>query len=221
MSNVTFEQKWSCGISSTKPECAILMNNFSKEPMTEYRCRRCNENHTFIDEWSEQQNKTPGIAEVSENVPRSNPYTESSSQSQTTGISTKIFYLYSELRNINKHIPTNRWGGNWQNIQITDIAIGDDIERIQLTRNELQHSRTFVLDDTCFNELLNIIVGIVNRFDQHNKPAKLYKFHLNEILAKTVSSEEVKVLQQLIKNEIELGMAVEFEIEHRLNILPH
>ncbi|CAG2228691.1 unnamed protein product [Mytilus edulis] len=124
-----------------------------------------------------------------------------------------ITYLYSEHRNLNKHIPSNSWGGQWQRIQTTDIAIGDDIERIRLTRNELQHSRTFHLDDKRFNELCHILSDLLKRFDQHNTPTKLYTDHLNEILAKTISAEEVKS----IKNEI-LGMAIEVEIEHQINV---
>ncbi|VDI31384.1 Hypothetical predicted protein, partial [Mytilus galloprovincialis] len=107
----------------------------------------------------------------------------------------------------------NSWGGQWQRIQTTDIAIGDDIERIRLTRNELQHSRTFHLDDKRFNELRHILSDLLKRFDQHNTPTKLYTDHLNEILAKTISAEEVKS----IKNEI-LGMAIEVEIEHQINV---
>ncbi|XP_063408102.1 uncharacterized protein LOC134691488 [Mytilus trossulus] len=124
-----------------------------------------------------------------------------------------ITYLYSEHRNLNKHIPSNSWGGQWQRIQTTDIAIGDDIERIRLTRNELQHSRIFHLDDKRFNELRNILSDLLKRFDQHIKPIMLYTDHLNEILAKTISAEEVKS----IKNQI-LGMAIEVEIEHQINV---
>ncbi|XP_063419052.1 uncharacterized protein LOC134701867 [Mytilus trossulus] len=124
-----------------------------------------------------------------------------------------ITLLYSEHRKLNKHIPSNSWGGTWQTFQNTDLAIGDDIERIRLTRNELQHSRIFHLDDTRFNELCNILSDLLKRFDQHNKPARLYTDQLNEILAKSVSAEEVK----LIENEI-LGMAIEVEIEHQVNV---
>ncbi|CAC5387572.1 unnamed protein product [Mytilus coruscus] len=116
-----------------------------------------------------------------------------------------ITYLYNELRNLNKHIPSNYWGGTWQIIQVTDIAIGDDIERIRLTRNEIQHSRTFTLDDKRFNDLHHMIVDLVKRFDQHNKPARLYTDHLNDIFAKGVSEEEVKVLKHQIINEIKSG----------------
>ncbi|CAC5396082.1 unnamed protein product [Mytilus coruscus] len=124
-----------------------------------------------------------------------------------------ITYLYSEHRHLNKHIPSNSWGGQWQRIQNTDIAIGDDIERIRLTRNELQHSRIFQLDDKRFIELCNILSDLLKRFDQHNKPTRLYTDHLNDILAKTISTEEVKSIENKI-----LGMAFEVEIEHQINV---
>ncbi|CAG2253294.1 unnamed protein product [Mytilus edulis] len=101
-----------------------------------------------------------------------------------------ITHLYREHRNLNKHIPSYGWGCPWHIIQNTDIAIGDDIERIRLTRNELQHSRIFQLDDKRFNELCNILSDLLKRFDQHNKPTKLYTDQLNDILAKTVSAED-------------------------------
>ncbi|CAG2244045.1 unnamed protein product [Mytilus edulis] len=115
-----------------------------------------------------------------------------------------ITYLYSEHRKLNKHVPSNSnhrqyphgpWGGCWQDFKNTDIAIGDDIERIRLTRNELQHSQIFKLDEIRFNELCNIVSGLLNRFDQHNKPARMYADALNEILAKTVSAEEAKSIE--------------------------
>ncbi|XP_063417182.1 uncharacterized protein LOC134699513 [Mytilus trossulus] len=129
-----------------------------------------------------------------------------------------ITYLYSEHRKLNKHVPSNSnhprchpgpWGGCWQDFKNTDIAIGDDIERIRLTRNELQHSQLFKLDDMRFNELSNISSDLLKRFDRHNTPTKLYTDRLKEILAKSISKEEVKS----IENEIS-GMTIEVEIEH-------
>ncbi|CAG2242501.1 unnamed protein product [Mytilus edulis] len=116
-----------------------------------------------------------------------------------------ITYLYKELRRLNKNIPSNQWGGTWQTILVTDIAIGDDIERIRLTRNDLQHSRQFTLDDTRFNDLYVIIVDLVKRFDLHNKPARLYTDQLKEIIAKTVSEEEAKCIKHQLINELKLG----------------
>ncbi|XP_076113978.1 uncharacterized protein LOC143082263 isoform X2 [Mytilus galloprovincialis] len=134
-----------------------------------------------------------------------------------------ITFLYSEHRKLNKRIPSNSshrrcppgpWGGNWQDIQVTDKAIGDDIERIRLTRNELQHLKTFELDDTRFIELQTIIVGLLDRFDKHIKPANLYTNQLKVVLSKTISEEEVKS----IKNEIRSDLTIAVEIEHQMNV---
>ncbi|CAG2228548.1 unnamed protein product [Mytilus edulis] len=102
-----------------------------------------------------------------------------------------ISMLYNKHRNLNIHRPSNSnnrhyspWGGTWQDIQNTDTAIGDDIERIRLIRNELHHSTTYELDDTRFIELCNIIHEMVRRFDQHNKPKVMYTKRVKEILSK-------------------------------------
>ncbi|CAG2252930.1 unnamed protein product [Mytilus edulis] len=126
-----------------------------------------------------------------------------------------ITYLYNEHRRLNKHIPTNGWGVIRQVDQVTDIAVGDDIERIRLTRNELQHSRAAELGDTRFNELCNILTDLLQRFDQLNKPTRLYTDHLHEILAKTISAEDV----QSIENEI-LGMDITVEIVNPVKVQP-
>ncbi|CAC5401608.1 unnamed protein product [Mytilus coruscus] len=124
-----------------------------------------------------------------------------------------ITYLYKEHRKINKHKPTIGRGGTWQDIQSTNIAVGDDIERIRNTRNELHHCKTFMLDDKRFNDLYNIIVELLKRFDHQNKPTKLYTDQLNEIVAKTISGEEEKA----VENEIS-EMIIEVEIEHQVNV---
>ncbi|CAG2254894.1 unnamed protein product [Mytilus edulis] len=122
-----------------------------------------------------------------------------------------ITYLYSEHRKVNKHIPSSSshkrypWGGEWKDIYVTDIAIGDDIERIRLTRNELQHSKEFKIDDIRFKELCDILIDLLKRFDQHIKPARLYTDRFTEILAKIIAEEEVKRVHQRLENEIKLG----------------
>lgn len=103
--------------------------------------------------------------------------------------------LYIGHRKLNKHIPSNGWGGSWHSIQKTDIAIGDDIERIRLIRNELRHSRTFELDDQRLNELTYITKDLLRRLNYHIKPTRLYMDELNAILAKTVSAEDVRTIE--------------------------
>ncbi|XP_063417941.1 uncharacterized protein LOC134700478 [Mytilus trossulus] len=126
-----------------------------------------------------------------------------------------ITYLYKAHRNLNKNIPSNRWGGTWQNIQVADIAIGDDIERIRLLRNDLQHSKKFTLDDIRFNEFYIIIVDLVGRFDLHNKPTTLYTDQLKEIMDKQVSKEEMKCIKQQFISEFKLEVAIDIEMEQQ------
>ncbi|CAG2237647.1 unnamed protein product [Mytilus edulis] len=130
-----------------------------------------------------------------------------------------ITYLYSEQRRINKHTPSNGWGGLWHSIQSTDISIGDDIERIRLTRNEIFHSETFKIDEKRYTDLCKILDDLLSRFDLQNKPVKLYIYHFNEIVAKTISEEEVKVVHRQIEH-IKSEMAIEVEIEHEVNVAP-
>ncbi|VDI75263.1 Hypothetical predicted protein, partial [Mytilus galloprovincialis] len=106
-----------------------------------------------------------------------------------------------EHRKLNKHVPSNSnhrrcppgpWGG-LARFKNTDIAIGDDIERIRLTRNELQHSKIFKLDEIRFNELSIISSDLLKRFDRLNTPTRLYTDHLKDILSQNYSGEEVKI----------------------------
>ncbi|XP_076088721.1 uncharacterized protein LOC143059113 [Mytilus galloprovincialis] len=131
-----------------------------------------------------------------------------------------ITYLYSEHRRINKHKPSNGWGGTWQTIQSTNIAVGDDIERIRYTRNEIFHSKKFELDKKRYTELCEILADLLTRSDQQNKPARLYTDYFNEIISKAISAEDLKVVYHQIENEIESEMAIEVEIEHQLNVAP-
>lgn len=123
-----------------------------------------------------------------------------------------ITKLYNEHRHLNINRPSNSnnsrrgpWGGTWHNIQNTDTAIGDDIERIRLTRNELQHSATYEITDTRFVELRNIIQDLLERFDQRNKPTVLYSERLEEVLAKSISDEDAKYVRQQLECKINTG----------------
>ncbi|CAC5404256.1 unnamed protein product [Mytilus coruscus] len=98
-----------------------------------------------------------------------------------------ITILYNELKTLNKHIPSNGWGSTWKRIKKSDIAIGDDIERIRLIRNELQHSGRYVINGKRFRVLCLIIGSLLERFDDRIKPRKLYTDQLNFYLAKTCS----------------------------------
>ncbi|CAG2241392.1 unnamed protein product [Mytilus edulis] len=62
-----------------------------------------------------------------------------------------ITKLYNIHRNkLNAFKPTHGWGGDWGNLNANDIEPGDDIERIRLTRNELNHSSKYEMQDKHF-----------------------------------------------------------------------
>lgn len=119
-----------------------------------------------------------------------------------------ITFLYGEHRRMNKHKPSNSskkrfpWGGEWKDIAVTDNALGDDIERIRLTRNELQHMKFFALDNTRYTELCTILQDVLNRFDKHINPSHLYTDRLNEILKNTVEKDDVECFKLEIKSKL-------------------
>ncbi|CAC5420463.1 unnamed protein product [Mytilus coruscus] len=119
-----------------------------------------------------------------------------------------ITFLYGEHRRMNKHIPSNSskrhcpWGGHWPDIAVTDNALGDDIERIRLTRNELQHMKIFPLENTRYTELCTILQDVLNRFDKHINPSHLYTDRLNKILENTVEREDVECFKLEIKSKL-------------------
>ncbi|VDI55551.1 Hypothetical predicted protein [Mytilus galloprovincialis] len=66
-----------------------------------------------------------------------------------------ITYLYGELRRhgLGHHLPARgRWGGdNWP-CELFAVNIGDDIERIRLYRNRLQHTSHFEMSNFEFTD---------------------------------------------------------------------
>ncbi|XP_052058799.1 uncharacterized protein LOC127699103 isoform X1 [Mytilus californianus] len=81
-----------------------------------------------------------------------------------------ISKLYEIHRNkMNVFIPSRgRWGGQWVDLNTNATAPGDDIERIRLTRNELQHSSKFELQDARFFQLCNLHKKVLGRFETKN-----------------------------------------------------
>ncbi|XP_071150603.1 uncharacterized protein [Mytilus edulis] len=205
MTNVEFEKKWECGL--TKPESVIGSNDFSTEEDTEYFCETCITVHELRHEWSDLQSQAlyfnnerinfakMGMIVLNNLTDVLYDLLKQDKPNIRPRKDCDITYLYSEHRKNNKHTPSNGWGGQWQRIKSTDIAVGDDIERIRLTRNELQHSRLPMLDNKRFAELSNIIRELLKRFDIHNIPTRLHTDQLNQILAKTISLEEVKAVE--------------------------
>lgn len=99
-----------------------------------------------------------------------------------------ISKLYDIHRNkMNKLIPSRgKWGGKWVDINPNATAPGDDIERIRLTRNELQHSSKFELPDARFAQLCNLHKKLLGRFENINNVSD-YVQRFENILKKKIA----------------------------------
>lgn len=117
-----------------------------------------------------------------------------------------ISSLYQEHYKLRKHTPSKgRWGGGRiaDDVLPSHTCIGDDIERIRLIRNEVQHSGTFALDDARYHILITIIQDMLNRFDHHNNPAgDSYVNRLKEIRKMELTPKDFEDMKAQIKKGI-------------------
>lgn len=112
-----------------------------------------------------------------------------------------ISYLYAELRHQNRHIPSKKsWGGSLKDINETDNKIGDDIERIRLIRNEIQHQSSFTIDNSRFKDLCRIIRAVAKRMEINNKKSPCYTDEINDALQKDISNKQLENQEKGIKN---------------------
>lgn len=102
--------------------------------------------------------------------------------------------LYDELKTLDIHIPSYGWGSTWKRIKKQHTAIGDDIERIRLIRNELQHSAKYEINGKRYNVLRCMIDSLLERLDNYIKSFKRIKpSQLNSYLEKVKKIERVNV----------------------------
>ncbi|XP_063409611.1 uncharacterized protein LOC134692909 isoform X2 [Mytilus trossulus] len=125
-----------------------------------------------------------------------------------------ITYLYAQLRKQNKHIPSHGWGGRWSDIKNFDILIGDDIERIRLSRNDMAHSKKFSLDDNKYYELCGILERVLHRLETYNGKGKLYTDQMKNVKKKETKLQDWKTYQKKITYEFpRLKMKPSFEVK--------
>ncbi|CAG2226357.1 unnamed protein product [Mytilus edulis] len=118
----------------------------------------------------------------------------------------EIFNFIKEHFKLRKHTPSKgRWGGGRiaDDVLPSHTCIGDDIERIRLIRNEMQHSGTFALDDARYHILITIIQAMLNRFDHHNNPAgDSYVNRLEEIRKMELKPKDFEDMKAQIQKGI-------------------
>ncbi|XP_063408786.1 uncharacterized protein LOC134692265 [Mytilus trossulus] len=92
-----------------------------------------------------------------------------------------ITYLYSKIREQNLRVPSNGWGGQRLPNESIQTNTGDDVERIRLTRNRLQHSSQFQMSDSEYNERIQQLTRLTERFEFLLQPRESYIARLNKI----------------------------------------
>ncbi|XP_052081887.1 uncharacterized protein LOC127719694 isoform X2 [Mytilus californianus] len=114
-----------------------------------------------------------------------------------------ITWLYSQLRNQNQHTPSRGlWGGELKDIQNSAEKIGDDIERVRLTRNGMQHLSSFVLDDKEYFEKLKMIQKVVRRMEKHNKKLTAYTDRVKEVAKRKLNRVDWETYKDSIEIEL-------------------
>ncbi|VDH96846.1 Hypothetical predicted protein [Mytilus galloprovincialis] len=108
--------------------------------------------------------------------------------------------LYSKIRGQNVRVPSNGWGGQRLPNESIQTNTGDDVERIRLTRNRLQHSSQFQMSDSEYNERIQQLTRLTERFEVLLKPRESYITRLNKVrtieLRETNLANGIKVLKK-------------------------
>lgn len=203
MTNIVFEEKWKC--CYTKYDFFGGFQDFGTIRKGEpYYCEEHKTTHEYKNEWF----TTPDLSEFTQqqinfarmcmvvldlltDVLYDRLKLDKLNVPQRDTCDTTL--LYSEHRKLKKHVPTKNWGGQWNDIDPHNTNIGDDIERIRLIRNEMQHAKSFWLEEKRYCELCDIIMELLTRFDHHNTPAgESYVDRFTEIRKSELKAKQIK-----------------------------
>ncbi|CAC5371597.1 unnamed protein product [Mytilus coruscus] len=218
MKTVSFVKKWKCESTSYKFDKDF--NDFdTAQDGEDYICIEHGVVHRYKDHWSGEKFKVPSVlSKEQRNFTRLSMVVldilpgvlydrldldKNAGQLLFPCGQYDITSLYQEHRRLNKHIPNKgSWGGGrtMDDIPLVDTSIGDDIERIRLIRNEMQHSTVFALSDTRYQSLITIIRDMLTRFDQRNNPTgDAYVTRLKKIREMELKTRNIQeIMEQII-----------------------
>ncbi|XP_063436948.1 death-associated protein kinase 1-like [Mytilus trossulus] len=212
LKTVSFEKKWKCETTSFSFDTGFFEFDQVHDGK-KYYCEEHATTHKYKDYWSGEKSKAPGrLSSEEQNYVRMSKivlevlsgvlYDRLFLDTKTGEILdrkkldiTEMCKKYCALK-INFPSKGFRKIEEVDQISTNEDAIGDDIQRIRVIRNEMLHSSVFALDDTRYQTLITIVHDMLTRFDQHNNPAgESYVKRLDEIRKmelETRSFEEIK-----------------------------
>ncbi|VDI17122.1 Hypothetical predicted protein [Mytilus galloprovincialis] len=221
MKTVSFVKKWKCESTSYKFDKDF--NDFdTAQDGEDYMCKEHGVVHRYRDHWSGEKFEVPSVlSKEQRNFIRLSMVVldilpnvlydrldldKNAGQILSPCGQYDITSLYQEHRRLNKHRPSKgRWGGGrtMDDIPLIDTSIGDDIERIRLIRNEMQHSTVFALSDTRYHSLITIIQDMLTRFDQRNNPTgDKYITRLKKITQMELKTRNIQEIMEKIISEL-------------------
>ncbi|CAC5424384.1 unnamed protein product [Mytilus coruscus] len=201
-----YKTKLKCSASTLA--CCVGMEDIDRiEEKTQYFCKMHSEFHCtneISDEWigttirptlTKEQINASRMSIITLTVLTDALYDRLAVDSSPVRSRTEcdISYLYAELRRQNRHMPSKgSWGGTLKDIQETDKKIGDDIERIRLIRNEIQHLSAFAIDNSRFRELCRLVRNVAKRMELNNNKSTDYTNGVKDILQQEISHKQLE-----------------------------
>ncbi|XP_063438287.1 uncharacterized protein LOC134719214 [Mytilus trossulus] len=212
LKTVSFEKKWKCETTSFSFDTGFL--EFDQVHDGEnYYCEEHATTHKYKDYWSGEKPKASRrissdqqnyvrmsmiVLEVLSGVLYDRLYIDTKTGEILDRDKLDITEMCKKYCALKINFPSKGFRKIEKVDEISTIedTIGDDIQRIRVIRNEMQHSSVFALDDTRYQTLITIVHDMLTRFDQRNNPAvESYVKRFDEIRKmelETRSFEEIK-----------------------------
>ncbi|CAG2211974.1 unnamed protein product [Mytilus edulis] len=212
LKTVSFEKKWKCETTSFSFDTGFLEFDQVNDGKN-YYCEEHATTHKYKDYWSGEKSKASRrissdqqnyvrmsmiVLEVLSGVLYDRLYIDTKTGEILDRDKLDITEMCKKYCALKINFPSKGFRKIEKVDEISTIedTIGDDIQRIRVIRNEMQHSSVFALDDTRYQTLITIVHDMLTRFDQRNNPAgESYVKRLDEIRKmelETRSFEEIK-----------------------------
>ncbi|XP_063436865.1 uncharacterized protein LOC134718301 [Mytilus trossulus] len=219
LKTVSFEKKLKCETTSFSFDTGFL--EFDQVHDGEnYYCEEHATTHKYRDYWSGEKSKAPGrlsseeqnyvrmskiVLEVLSDVLYDRLFLDTKTGEILDRKKLDITEMCKKYCALKINFPSKgfRKIEEVDQISTNEDAIGDDIQRIRVIRNEMQHSSVFALDDTRYQTLIKIVHDMLTRFDQRNNPAgESYVKRLDEIRKMELETRSFEEIKERMKAEL-------------------
>ncbi|CAG2203997.1 unnamed protein product [Mytilus edulis] len=218
LKTVSFEKKWKCETTSFSFDTGFLEFDQVNDGEN-YYCEEHATVHKYKDYWSGEKSKASRrissdqqnyvrmsmiVLEVLSGVLYDRLYIDTKTGEILDRDKLDITEMCKKYCALKINFPSKGFRKIEKVDEISTIedTIGDDIQRIRVIRNEMQHSSVFALDDTRYQTLITIVHDMLTRFDQRNNPAgESYVKRLDEIRKMELETRSFEEIKERMKAE--------------------